>query len=163
MEKFIACFRKIQKINRVVVAFALLVMIAVVFLQTFCRFVIFQSLTWSEELSRYLFVVVIVLGINLATTERLFVRIEIIDNYLGKTARFLLDLVRKCVAMYVSAVFIYSGFQLVRVGSYQISPAMSIPMSLLYAAIFIGFILNLIAVYIDTYEHFNDKQTGEGI
>ena len=109
MEKFIECFRKVQKVNRVVVALALVVMIAVVFLQTFCRFVIFQSLTWSEELSRYLFVVVIVLGINLATTDKLFVRIEIIDGMLGKTTRFLLDIVRKFVAMYVSAVFIYSG------------------------------------------------------
>ena len=109
MEKFIECFRKVQNVNRVVVALALVVMIAVVFLQTFCRLVIFQSLTWSEELSRYLFVVVIVLGINLATTDKLFVRIEIIDGMLGKTARFLLDIVRKFVAMYVSAVFIYSG------------------------------------------------------
>lgn len=158
MEKFIACFRKVQKVNRVIVALALLVMIAVVFLQTFCRFVIFQSLTWSEELSRYLFVVLIVLGINLATTDKLFVRIEIIDGYLGKSAKFVLDIIRKFVAMYVSAVFIYSGFRLVQIGSYQISPAMSIPMSLLYATIFLGFVLNLIAVYIDTYEHFTKEE-----
>ena len=144
--------------NRVIVALALLVMIAVVFLQTFCRFVIFQSLTWSEELSRYLFVVLIVLGINLATTDKLFVRIEIIDGYLGKSAKFVLDIIRKFVAMYVSAVFIYSGFRLVQIGSYQISPAMSIPMSLLYATIFLGFVLNLIAVYIDTYEHFTKEE-----
>ena len=154
MEKFISGFRKIQKFNRVILALALLIMIAVVFLQTFCRFVIFQSLTWSEELSRYLFVVVIVLGVNLATTDHLFVRIEIIDNYLGKTGKFLLDIIRKFVAIYVSAIFIYSGYELVKVGSYQISPAMSVPMSLLYATIFLGFVLNLIAVYIDTYEHF---------
>lgn len=157
MEKFIACFQKVQKVNRIIIALALLIMIAVVFLQTFCRFVIFQSLTWSEELSRYLFVAVIVLGINLAATDKLFVRIEIIDGYLGKNARFVLDIIRKLVAMYVSAVFVYSGFQLVRIGSYQISPAMSIPMSLLYATILIGFVLNFIALYIDAYQHFTKE------
>ena len=75
-------FSKVQKVNTFVIGLALLAIILVVFLQTFCRFVIFRSLPWSEELSRYLFVAVIVLGVNLAITKHVFVRIEIIDNYL---------------------------------------------------------------------------------
>ena len=81
MEKFAAVFKKVQKINKAIIGAVLLLMIGVVFLQTFCRFVIFKSLTWSEELSRYLFVALIVLGINLAATDHLFVRIELIDGY----------------------------------------------------------------------------------
>ena len=61
MEKFAAAFKKVQKINKAIIGAVLLLMIGVVFLQTFCRFVIFKSLTWSEELSRYLFVALIVL------------------------------------------------------------------------------------------------------
>ena len=69
MEKITAVFKKLQKANSILIGAALLAMVAVVFLQTFCRFVIFRSLTWSEELSRYLFVAIIALGINLATTN----------------------------------------------------------------------------------------------
>jgi TRAP-type C4-dicarboxylate transport system permease small subunit len=131
MEKFSAVFKKVQKVNSVVIGAALLLMVLVVFLQTFCRFVIFQSLTWSEELSRYLFVAIIALGVNLATSNHLFVKIEIIDGYLKGQALFLMNVVRKAIAMYVSFIFVYSGYELIKIGGYQVSPAMSIPMSIL--------------------------------
>ncbi len=158
MDKFVAGFKKVQKVNSFIIAAALLAMVAVVFLQTFCRFVIFKSLTWSEELSRYLFVAIIALGINLATTKHLFVKIEIIDGYLKGKGLFWMSLVRKAIAMYVSLVFVYSGYELIKIGGYQISPAMSIPMSLLYAIIFIGFVLNAIAIIVDIYEEFGKKE-----
>ena len=40
-------FSKVQKVNTFVIGLALLAIILVVFLQTFCRFVIFRSLPWS--------------------------------------------------------------------------------------------------------------------
>ena len=132
MEKFAAVFKKVQKINKAIIGAVLLLMIGVVFLQTFCRFVIFKSLTWSEELSRYLFVALIVLGINLAATDHLFVRIELIDGYLKGKAQYVMDVIRKGIAIYVSLILMYSGYGLIEIGGYQISPAMGIPMSLLY-------------------------------
>ena len=67
-------------------------MIGVVFYGHFADLLYLKSLTWSEELSRYLFVALIVLGINLAATDHLFVRIELIDRYLKGKATVLLDL-----------------------------------------------------------------------
>lgn len=156
MEKITAAFKKLQKANSVLIGAALLAMIAVVFLQTFCRFVIFRSLTWSEELSRYLFVAIIALGINLATTKHMFVRIEIIDGYLKGKALLVLKVIRRAVAMYVSLVFVYSGYRLIQIGGYQVSPAMAIPMSFLYGIIFLGFVMNALAVVVDIYEEFAD-------
>lgn len=40
-------FIKMQRINTVIISLALLAMVGVVFIQTFCRFVIFRSLSWS--------------------------------------------------------------------------------------------------------------------
>ena len=120
-----------------------------------------MSLTWSEELSRYLFVALIVLGINLAATDHLFVRIELIDGYLKGKAQYVMDLIRKAVAIYVSLIFMYSGYGLIEIGGYQISPAMGIPMSILYGIMFIGFILNCIALIVDTWEEFGKKKEVE--
>lgn len=161
MEKFAAVFKKVQKINKVIIGAVLLLMIGVVFLQTFCRFVIFKSLTWSEELSRYLFVALIVLGINLAATDHLFVRIELIDGYLKGKAQYVMDVIRKGIAIYVSLILMYSGYGLIEIGGYQISPAMGIPMSLLYGIMFIGFIMNFLALIVDTWEEFGkEKEVG---
>ena len=110
-------FIKMQRINTVIISLALLAMVGVVFLQTFCRFVIFRSLSWSEELSRYLFVTLIVLGVNLAITNHLFVRIEIIDNYLKGTAAVMMNLIRKFIMIYVNIVFVYSSFKLILIGA----------------------------------------------
>ena len=154
MEKFAAGFKKVQRANKAILGVGLLMMIGVVFLQTFCRFVIFKSLTWSEELSRYLFVAVIALGINLASTDHLFVKIEIIDGYLKGKAKYIVDMIRKAVAIFVSVIFMYSGFKLIEIGGYQISPAMGIPMSILYGIVFIGFVMNFLALVVDTWEEF---------
>lgn len=121
MKTFRNAFQKVQKVFDALVSVCLIVMIAVVFLQTFCRFVIFYSLPWSEELSRYLFVALIVLGANLAITRKMFVRIEIIDNYLKGSAATALLFARKLVAIFVNTVFVYGSYKLMQIGSYQTS------------------------------------------
>lgn len=154
MQRLKEIFIKIQAVNRIIVSLTLLSMIFVVFLQTFCRFVIFRSLSWSEELSRYLFVAVIVLGVNLAITNHLFVRIEIIDTYLKGKALTALELLRKFIMIFVNIIFVYSSYKLILIGRYQTSPAMGVPMSLLYGLIFMGFLFNVFASMLDLYESY---------
>ena len=52
----------------------------------------------------------------------------------------------------------YSGYGLIEIGGYQISPAMGIPMSLLYGIMFIGFIMNFLALIVDTWEEFGKEK-----
>ena len=122
MKQIIRAFLIMQKVITAVISIALTAMIAVVFLQTFCRFVIFKSLSWSEELSRYLFVAVIVLGVNLAMSNHMMVRIEIIDNYLKGKAAVVMNLVRRFAALFVNIIFMYSAFKLIEIGGYQYKP-----------------------------------------
>ena len=103
----------------------------------------------------------IALGINLASTNHLFVKIEIIDGYLKGKALFIMNIIRKAVAIYVSFIFVYSGYELIKIGGYQISPAMGIPMTILYGIIFVGFVLNAIALVVDTWEQFSVKEKEE--
>ena len=154
MQKIRKGFEKFQQFNTLLVSVVLLLMVGVVFLQTFCRFVIFQSLSWSEELSRYLFVVIIVLGMNLAISKHLFVRIEIIDNYLKGKAKMVMNVVRQLIMMFTNMIFVYSAYKLIIVGGYQTSPAMGMPMSILYALIFVGYILNVVAGFFDLYDSY---------
>ena len=154
MQKIRKGFEKFQQFNTLLVSVALLLMVGVVFLQTFCRFVIFQSLSWSEELSRYLFVIIIVLGMNLAISKHLFVKIEIIDNYLKGKAKMVMDLLRQLIMMFTNMIFVYSAYKLIIVGGYQTSPAMGMPMSILYALIFVGYILNVVAGFFDLYDSY---------
>ena len=161
MEGLSNTFKKLQKLNRWLIGAILVGIVVVVFLQTFCRFVIFKSLTWSEELSRFLFVALIALGINLATTDHLFVRIEIIDNYVKGKASFILSMVRRILATIVSFMFVYSSWKMIAIGHAETRPAMLIPMGIMYGIVFIGFLLNGISIIIDTYEYVEGYEAKE--
>ena len=73
---------RLQGLINWIIGLALMLLLTVILLQTFFRYVVFYSLHWSEELSRYLFVVMILLGVNIGITRDNFVRIDLIDNFL---------------------------------------------------------------------------------
>ena len=152
LQKVIKIFDKIQNVISAIAGICLILMLCVVFLQTFTRFVIFYSLPWSEELSRYLFMTMILIGINVGIKENLMVRIDIIDNYVKGNVKKFLELFRHGVALFVSSIFFYSTFNLVRIGQYQVSPAMQLPMHLIYSILLVGFFLSTISVLIKIFE-----------
>lgn len=82
MEKAKCIFEKVQRIVNGIIGLMLIAIMVIIFVQTFTRYVIFYSIPWSEEASRYLFVGMILLGINMGISQNLMVRIDLIDNFL---------------------------------------------------------------------------------
>lgn len=157
-------YNKIKSISSFVSAVSLILMVAVVLLQTFTRFVIFYSLSWSEEASRYLFVVMIVSGFNVAISNKEMIRIGVIDGYLKGSLKKVVDYINFIISIVVIAIFTYSAFNLIKLGLYQLSPAMQIPLGIMYSIMFIGFLLSMISVIIDGYTSIfsvSDKRDGE--
>ena len=133
------------------VLFAILAaMVAIVTVQIFTRFVLFYSLPWSEELSRYLFAHLILLGACVGVRENNQISIDIIDNFVkGRNARFLA--VFQCLAQIAAvAILFHSSLMLMKIGARQISPAMGLKMSLIYTCFPIGFGLILIELAVKT-------------
>ena len=121
-------------------------MMIVIFVQTCSRYVLFYSLPWSEELSRYLYVALTLLGVNLAITSKQLVRIDIIDNILkGKKSGWYLNIIRQLLAVFITVIFFYSSFGMIDVSQYQHSPAMGLSMQVMYSILGIGFFLSAVA------------------
>ena len=66
MNKAISIFKFSQKLLGYLISLMLIGMVVVVCAQTFCRYVMFRSIPWSEELSRYFYVWIAVFGSSLA-------------------------------------------------------------------------------------------------
>ncbi|MCC8189294.1 MAG: TRAP transporter small permease, partial [Planctomycetes bacterium] len=130
MRTVFALHRRLQSAINWLIGVALLGLLTVILLQTFTRYVIFYSLPWSEELSRYLFVLMVLLGINIGITRENFVRIDAIDGLIPRAAPFL-AVFRDLVALAVSVVMAYSALPLIRIGKFQKSPAMQIGMNIM--------------------------------
>lgn len=152
MEQFKSIFMKVQSVACNVIAVCMVLMMVVIFIQTTTRYVIFYSIPWSEELSRYLYVSLTLLGLNLAITKRQLVRIDIIDNYVKGNTKKALFVIRGLLSLLISAIFFYSSFGMIDVSQYQTSPALEISMQIMYSILGIGFLLSTLACLFDVYD-----------
>lgn len=116
MEKAKCIFEKVQRIVNGIIGLMLIAIMVIIFVQTFTRYVIFYSIPWSEEASRYLFVGMILLGINMGISQNLMVRIDLIDNFLSAKMKRRLEIGRQILALLISFVFFCSTFGMIRIG-----------------------------------------------
>ena len=143
-------YKTLHKVIDLVLFVILAAMVVIVSVQIFTRFVLFYSLPWSEELSRYLFAYLILLGACVGVRENNQISIDIIDNFVqGRQAR-ILALVQYLVQIAAVVILFYSSLMLIKVGARQVSPAMGLKMSLIYMCFPIGFSLILIELAVKT-------------
>ena len=123
--------------------FALAFSVFLIFLQVVMRYVFGQSLSWSEELARYLFIWYTWIGTSLAVRKKRHIRIEILADFLKGKAKLRLEMVVLLIWALFSAFLAFKGFEIGRflLSSNQTSPALEIPMVFAYAAIPVGCIL----------------------
>jgi TRAP-type C4-dicarboxylate transport system permease small subunit len=115
----------------------LLMMVAVIFLQVIMRYVFHNSLSWSEELGRYMFIWLTWLSTGYAVRKKRHLRIEVLPDYLSERGKLLLD---------IFAMTLWCGFTLFLISRSwvvtstiwrrgQITAALEIPAALTYAAV----------------------------
>ena len=140
-------FKRIQGVFLALTGAALGMIMCIVFIQTFTRFVIFHSLPWSEEMSRYLFVFILMIGINVAIRDDMLIRIDLIDYAASDVWRKIFAVVRSLIGLTAAVIIAVNSTWLFRVGRIQKSPAMQIPMIVMYCLIFVGFVLASAAMF----------------
>jgi TRAP-type C4-dicarboxylate transport system permease small subunit len=120
------------------------VMTLIVFLQVVYRYVLIQPLHWSEELARYLFIWLSILGAALGLQKRGHFGLDFFYRMLpGRRRRFLQFLIHLLVGGVILVILI-QGIKLVQATILQKSPAMEISMGWAYACLPIGAGLMLI-------------------
>ena len=145
----------IDQINRIViwvVVIMLGVMCVTVFMQVIFRYVLHASLSWSEELARYLMVWLTFLGAALGVRYKSLIGMEVLVKALPKLMkRGVLELVTLFQLVFLAVVLVYS-IKMTMIAHAQVSAAMLIPMSSAYVALPVGLsmmIMNTIAVAIE--------------
>ena len=124
------------------------VMTLIVFLQVVYRYVLIQPLYWSEELARYLFVWVSILGATLALQKRGHFGLDFFYRMLpGQQRRFLQFLIHLFVGIVIFVILI-QGVRLVQATILQKSPAMEISMGWAYACLPVGAALMAIHLFV---------------
>jgi len=135
-----------EKLEMSVCVVLMSAMTTIMFIQVVARRVFSHSLTWSEELARYLFLWLIYLAISYGAKIMKHIKIEAFLAVFPKKLRPCIIILGD-ILFFVFAVFIiYTSFvwvqRQIKLG--QLSPALHVPMWVIYAAPFTGFTLTAI-------------------
>lgn len=107
-------------------------------LGVFFRYVLNDSLTWSEELSRYGLVYVTFIGAALAARRRTHIRVSFLEAVLPAPAARWLERFQDVVTLVFALWLGYLAVQISSILSSTRSAAMQLPMHYVYAAIAFG-------------------------
>jgi TRAP-type C4-dicarboxylate transport system permease small subunit len=136
----------LDRASQIVCCLMLLLMTAVVAIQVIFRYVLGASLTWSEELARYLLVWITFLGGGIALKRSAHMGLDVLTRALTPTAQGLARMISVlCVSAFLCTVII-KGAQLALFNMSQYSPAMGVPMGTVYLAIPTGCLVMLVQV-----------------
>jgi len=135
-----------ENFEKTICVFLMSAMTSIIFLQFVMRRVFNNSLVWSEELARYMFIWLIYIGIAYGAKLKRHIKVEILVNTLPNKMQPYLLLLGEVIFFGFAVFIIYSSYGIIlrQMALGQNSPALGIPMAAVYAAPTVGFFLTSI-------------------
>ena len=136
-----------DKLEEYMLCASLVLTTLIIFAQIIMRSVFNNSLTWSEELTRYIFIWQIWLGVSIAQKEKQHIKVELLFNFFkGERFRAVIDIVATLILIAFNIFLVVNGSELVRQMYVRnnVSGAMRLPLYIVYAVLPLSaFILSL--------------------
>lgn len=120
------------------------IMVLALFYQIIMRFVFHSANSWSEELTRYSFIWMSMLGSAIATRRSRNMDVDFLVNLMPRPVKKINTFVTRGLIIAFLTVLIVYGFNLVNITFKQLSPGLRLPMAYMYASVPIGGILMLL-------------------
>ena len=141
------------------------IMSIVICYQVFMRYVMQASLSWSEELARYLFVWMAYLAISYGVKKEQHVCVEAFTLLFPEKKRWIFDVIGDVVFAIFSVLVLYYSVGVIQqqIKVWQTSPGMQLPMVYVYIAPFVGFVCVLIRLIQDLIRIFKANREEGGI
>lgn len=144
IEVFIArFFALLQRLEEWLLASSIMIIAVVTIANVFCRTVLHMSLTFAEEVAQFFVILVTFIGLSYAAGKGRHIRMSALYDQLGQRSQKVLMLI---IAATTSAVMFALAYYSLRylatvraLGS--VSPALQVPLSFVYYAAPIGFVL----------------------
>lgn len=112
MAKKLSFFDILNKIEDVCLVVMFAVMVLTIFLQIIMRFVFNNSLVWSEELGKFIFVWISWLGISIGERKNEHIKITLITDRLPKAVQKVVEIIAYLILSVILIVTIYYAITL---------------------------------------------------
>lgn len=119
-------------------------MIVLCIAQVVCRYVLHVSLSFTEELARFLFIWITFLGSAMVLQKGKHIRMDLLYNSLNPIMRKTFRILIILITLVICVVLFYSGVMVVKGTMIQTSAALKLPMAYVYASVPISAVFMLL-------------------
>lgn len=161
MRKLLRLYTKFEE--RLLVA-SLVFTVVLIFVQVIMRYVFNNSLSWSEELARYIFIWQIWLGTGVGIRMKEQIRVEILVKKLSPAGAKWLNAIALTILLIFCIFLVINGYQLVLkiAGRNALSTALKIPLSYVYLSLPFSSAITSVYIIDQLVELFRPAKEAEG-
>lgn len=161
MRKLLRLYTKFEE--RLLVA-SLVFTVILIFVQVIMRYVFNNSLSWSEELARYIFIWQIWLGTGVGIRMKEQIRVEILVKKLSPAKAKWLNAIALTILLVFCVFLVINGYQLVMkiAGRNALSTALKIPLSYVYLSLPFSSAITSVYIIDQLIELFRPVKEAEG-
>lgn len=135
-----------QRLEETIMMLMLAVICVVMGVSVFSRYILNDALSWAEEISRYMFIWSAFLSASLCLKRRSSIKIDMLMLALPRPLQRITLIIGDIIMLIFFAYMLKGGVTvtLSMIETNQTSPALLLPMYLVYGATVVGFPLSLI-------------------
>ncbi|MDN5300907.1 MAG: C4-dicarboxylate transporter, DctQ subunit [Thermoanaerobacteraceae bacterium] len=133
--------------ERLTMATGVLLITMILFVNTFLRYIFHVSFSWGDELSRYINMWIVFIGVSAGVREGAHIGISAFVDFCFKgKAKNYVSIISDIISIVFCILISYYGYQLTikQFQMKQMSPALGWPIGIVYASIPFGMIISVI-------------------
>lgn len=130
----------------------------IVFLQFFSRYVLNDSIAWTEEIARYILMALTFTGSAMAARRGTHIAVEFLPNALPPALRRWVHLAAALLAIAFYAISVWLCWQVAEAMQYQPMVVIDWPLSYVYWAILFGLVLTTLRAAVAAWRRFRDGE-----
>lgn len=149
-----------KRFEEIILVTVFSIMVILIFLQVLMRYVFEASLSWSEELARYMFLWIIWLGSSYAAREKAHISLDFVTSRLSPKKQYVVWVIKTIIWIGFTVFLAYISGKLTFIifDRGQLSPALRIPMGYAYASIPFGVTMMLFRIIQNLVKDFMERR-----
>ncbi|GKV65198.1 MULTISPECIES: TRAP transporter small permease [unclassified Sporosarcina] len=151
-------------INTIFIVFSLLflaVLTGSIAVQVYTRYILGASMTGTEELARYSFIWLTMLGASICINENAHATVTLLNDKLTGNLKRIHNLTCDAMVMIAVVVLFIYGLKMVFLTTNQLTPSLQIPMAIVYLSLPVGAFGMIIGTFHNFLKHYKATAKGE--
>lgn len=130
-------FKYYDKAEEIILVISLAVTVIIITLQIVFRYFLNASLSWSEELTRYIFIWQIWLGTSYGMRDDKHLKVTVLSDHSGERGKKILGMIADLILLAFGIFLIFNGSKIVAqlFDRQTLSTVLRVPMYLIYASL----------------------------